>query len=219
MKAYVIAIKDCEPSQKAAERCIKSAAVFSSIQVDPFHAVTPRDKPEAFLKSEGIPLAGFKGPYSRWDNVLSCFSSHYKLWKMCAEGKQDFLIFEHDAVVNNEIKDVNFQGILSYGHPSYGEYKIPPYIGVNKLVSKEYLPGAHAYRIKPYAARVLIQEAKILAGPTDLFISNRRFPFIEEYYPWPVSALDTFTTVQKEKGCLSKHSYRKNPDSYDILKI
>ena len=44
------------------------------------------------------------------------------------------------------------------------------------------------------------------AIPVDKFICPQRFT-IAEYYPWPIEAHDTFTTIQKTKGCLSKHNY------------
>ena len=52
------------------------------------------------------------------------------------------------------------------------------------------------------------------AIPVDKFICPQRF-VITEYYPWPIEAHDSFTTIQKEKGCLSKHNYK--PGEYRIL--
>jgi len=42
MKAYVITIEDREPSVKAAEKCIESAAKFG-IKVEKWPAITPRN--------------------------------------------------------------------------------------------------------------------------------------------------------------------------------
>jgi len=30
---------------------------------------------------------------------------------------------------------------------------------------------------------------------------------LQEYWPWPVEAHDSFTTIQNENGCLAKHNY------------
>ena len=90
---------------------------------------------------------------------------------------------------------------------SYGKWVTPSTLGVNKLVSKQYLPGAHAYRVKPEAAKVLLETAKTHAGPTDLFIRNELFDFVEEYYPWPVVVRESFSTIQNENGCQAKHGY------------
>ena len=40
------------------------------------------------------------------------------------------------------------------------------------------------------------------------------FPNLEEYYPWPVEARDSFSTIQKKEGCLAKHGYN---DSYELI--
>ena len=109
---------------------------------------------------------------------------------------------------------VPYKGVLSLGAPSYGKFITPPNIGVNKLVSKQYLPGAHAYMVKPSAAKVLVDQARGYACPTDLFLRNDLFDFVEEYYPWPVLARDNFTTIQREAGCSAKHRYG---ETYQIL--
>ena len=78
-----------------------------------------------------------------------------------------------------------------------------------KLISKQYLPGAHAYGITPKGARAIIEQTIFNAGPTDVFLNNRLFTWLEEYYPWPVKCNDEFTTIQNETGCLAKHNYGK----------
>ena len=54
-----------------------------------------------------------------------------------------------------------------------------------------------------------MERAVTSSEPTDIFLSNKNFDFLEEYYPWPVHVRDTFTTIQKEKGCVAKHAYNK----------
>jgi GR25 family glycosyltransferase involved in LPS biosynthesis len=85
---------------------------------------------------------------------------------------------------------------------------------VNQLVSKPYFPGAHAYMLKPAGAKAFIAKAHEKPLPTDIFINKVNFPWLEEYYPWPVEARDTFTTIQKVEGCLAKHNYN---DDYKII--
>ena len=85
-------------------------------------------------------------------------------------------------------------------------YNKPEKFGVNPLTSKVYFPGAHAYRVKPNAAKFIIEQAKKFARPTDVFLNVETFPFLEEYYPWPVMAKDSFTTIQNEMGCKAKHN-------------
>lgn len=203
-----------------ADRCIKSAKEFSDIDVCYLPALTPAGNPLSVAKTHRIPTQKFlHNPYSRGLNCLSCFLSHYFAWQYSEFHNEEVLIFEHDAVVRGYIDiDVEYKGLLSFGAPSYGKFYAPPNMGVNKLVSKQYLPGAHAYMVKPGAAKVMIEKAKKEAEPTDVFLNNARFDFLEEYWPWPVEVQDEFSTVQNERGVQAKHNYRRNPSVYRILK-
>ncbi len=217
MKAFVITTVDIPQAVKSANKCIATAKRFS-IKVEMVKAFTPKDNPRELMLRRGLPLANFGNKWCRFDNALSCFLSHFNLWCHCTYQNENFLIFEHDAVVTRYINiTAPFVGLLSFGKPSYGTWKTPGYLGVNNLISKEYFPGAHAYLIKPWAAERLIKQAKIDACPTDVFLHNDRFPFLEEYYPWPVEVQETFTTVQKLEGCYAKHNYRDNPKKYEII--
>jgi GR25 family glycosyltransferase involved in LPS biosynthesis len=207
MRPFVIYVP-IDESEKAAARCIKSGAKFG-LRVEQFMGVTPRDYPIQLAKEMGIPTENFEEKYSRFENCLSAFLSHRRLWEWSYHNNEEVLIFEHDAVVTDYIPDVPYRGVLSYGHPSYGKWVTPSTLGVNKLISKQYLPGAHAYRVKPAAAKVLIETAKTHAAPTDIYIRNELFDFVEEYYPWPVVVKETFSTIQQEAGCLAKHGYDK----------
>lgn len=75
-------------------------------------------------------------------------------------------------------------------------------------------PGAHAYQVSWQAAEVLIKTAKSRAAPTDVFLNKNSFPFLQEYYPWPVVCADNFTTIQNERGCYAKHNFG---ETYEIL--
>ena len=212
MKSYVIAIKDMPKSVDVAQRCIRSMREHN---VRMFDAFTPNDNPQALLKNENIPTEHFYEIYSNPENCMAAFFSHYTLWKRCAEEKVEHQIFEHDAVAINDVPlIIPYDKCISLGKPSYGSYNTPTTLGVNTLQSKQYFPGAHAYRLKPEGAELLIKRAKIDAGPTDIFLHLGRFPWLQEYYPWPVEARDHFTTIQREEGCLAKHSYG---ESYEIL--
>ena len=212
MRAFVIYIPIYE-SERAAARCISSGKKFD-LKIELFKGFTPADYPEQIAQELGIPLHNFHEKYSRYLNCLSAFLSHRRLWEFCAHNQEEVLIFEHDAVVTDFIPNVPYRGVLSYGHPSYGKWVTPSTIGVNTLVSKQYLPGAHAYRVKPDAARILVNQAKHHAAPTDLYIRNDLFEFVEEYYPWPVVVRESFSTIQNENGCQAKHGYG---EGYQLL--
>jgi len=206
MKAYVITIMNMERSVEIAQRCIDSAKTFG-IEVEMFKAITPKDDVYKIAEEKGINLSGFDERYSRKENAIACFLSHYSLWDLSVKTSENILILEHDAVfVNGVDLNINFKGLLSLGKPSYGKYNTPR-DGISPLTSKNYLPGAHGYIVKPSAAVELINKSKVLSKPTDIFIDRRSFSWIEELYPWPVEVKDTFTTVQKRPGCVAKHSY------------
>lgn len=215
MKHYVITIKDIPQSVEYANRCIKSASNFD-MKVEQFDAVTPRNNDvHKMLKDEGISRLGFEEKYSRLDNCIAAFLSHYSLWKRCIELGHNITIFEHDAIIVDKIPDfINFKGCVNLGKPSYGKFQTPKKLGVNPLTSKQYFGGAHAYRITPSAAKHLVAKAKTNAAPTDVYLHNQNFSWLEEYYPWPVEVKDTFTTIQREAGCLAKHNYG---DTYEII--
>ena len=194
-----------------AQRCIDSAKNYN-MDVEIFPAITPKDDPEKILINEEINFDKFKNNiYSRYLNSLSCFLSHYFLWKKCIEIDEPRLILEHDAVFVDKLDtNTQFSHLLSIGKPSYGRFNIPKTVGVNKLTSKKYLPGAHAYIVKPNAAVEIVNMAKTKAEPTDVFLNMNNFPWIQEYYPWVVEVRDTFSTVQQVAGSIAKHSYNPN---------
>ena len=145
---------------------------------------------------------------------MAAFHSHWSLWKHCTEIKQKVTIFEHDAVILDSIPDMHFEGCINLGKPSYGNFNIPSYLGLNALSSKRYFPGAHAYRVNPLGASLMITQAKQYARPTDVFLNLDIFPWLQEYYPWPVEARDTFSTIQKVDGCWAKHGFN---NEYKII--
>ena len=214
MKSFVIKIKSEPKSVAIAQRCINSMPQFD---VQMFDAITPKDDPLKMAKEKGIPLQLFNEGYSRIENCVSAFLSHHTLWEMCYRDQEEYQIFEHDAVcVNNIPQFIPYEGCISLGAPSYGKFKTPENIGVNPLTSKPYFPGAHAYRLKPIGAKTLIGRAKKDARPTDVYLNRDYFPWLQEYYPWPVVVKESFTTIQKLEGCVAKHGYK---GGYEILKV
>lgn len=214
MNGYVITIKGHVKSETASVRCIASGTKFD-LHISPSWAITPENNPEKMLMDLGIPMERFKEKYSRPDNCMAAFLSHYSLWQKSVETNKPLIVFEHDAVIIDNIPvTANFDKVMNIGAPSYGKFNKPTYLGVGPLVSKPYFPGAHAYMIKPLGAKLLIEGAKTMAGPTDLFLRLSNFPWLQEYNPWPVVAKDSFTTIQNETGCLAKHNYN---DGYEIV--
>ena len=210
MKSYVITSMNNEKSVEVAERCIASGKKFG-VDIEKWGAVTPADAPQAIAKREGIQTKGFDEVYSRFENCLSAFLSHYSLWQECVRLNQNITIFEHDAVLYDAIPNRPFLGVMNIGEPSYGRFVQPRHIGVGPLTSKKYLPGAHAYQITPRGAKTLISTAQDnRARPTDVYINVDNFPWIQEYYPFVAKADDSFSTIQVERGCIAKHNYSED---------
>lgn len=209
MKSYVITIFDNDKSVESAKRCVDSGKRFGQ-DIEMFPAITPRDNPFELLKAEGIKVGGFKGAYSRLENCVSAFLSHYSLWNVAVNENIRVNIFEHDAILIDQIPGANFRYVMNFGAPSYGKYNQPRHIGVGPLTTKPYFPGAHAYSVTPEGARRLIACAKEKAGPTDVFINLEDMPWLQEYYPFAAEARDTFTTIQNVNGCLAKHNYNED---------
>lgn len=215
MIAKVITLKNVPQSVKVAERCIESAKKYG-VEVKKFNGITP-DTSSTIVTKYNINTDHFKEVYSRYENALAAFCSHFSLWQECAKAKTPYVILEHDAVFKDSLPNFLLGDIVNLGEPSYGRFNIPNYIGEGELISKAYLPGAHAYYITPKGARQLIEQAQVMAKPTDVFIHVSKFK-VGEYNPWPVKALDSFTTIQKTEGIKAKHSYMKT-GKMDIIDV
>lgn len=184
--------------------------------------------------------------YSKIDNAIAAFASHYSLWDHALTLSDDevFCILEHDAFPNEmltsrpdyldyfmfhlnncleqykELSTLSAPHIINVGAPSYGKYesKIIPFNSFKdyygKLISKEYFPGAHAYILGSGGAFQLIKKAKDdpqCIAPTDLYLSHENFPnMLYEYYQHLFVANDSFSTIQKLRGCAQKHNYDTN---------
>ena len=216
MRAFVITITDNPRSVKSAERCIASGAKHG-LEILKFDAFTPDNDPVRFLENHGINPDSFKEKYSRSLNCMSAFISHYSLWELSRELKETVVVFEHDAIVTGPVPvDVEFDKVMTFSKPSYGNYKTPIKLGVDGLIQKEYFGGAHGYMVKPEGAHFLISEAARRAQPTDIYLGKHNFPWLQEYYPWVCMAADSFTTIQNETGCGAKHN---NNDKYEIIDV
>lgn len=216
MKSYVITIKDIPQSVQCATRCQKSMVSTGGLECAQFPAITPRNTDiYAMCKDEGIDPNGFDEIYSRKDSCIAAFLSHYNLWKLAKKSDEPILILEHDAVaVMNINTQMQFDKCITISKPSYGKFKTPNFLGQQGLQQKQYFGGAHGYIVNAKGASELIAQAKIKAKPTDLFLDIRTFPWLQEHYPWKIEVNDSFTTIQKNTGCLAKHNYG---ETYGIL--
>ena len=216
MKSFVITLMKVPESVKMAERCIESAANHG-ITVSMFEAVTPEEG-MALARKHDINIKAFDEKYSRLENCVAAFMSHFLLWKEAINQKQDILIFEHDAVVTAPFPFIPaHNGVVTLGMPSYGNYNSAPQMGLQRMFSKRYLPGAHAYVVSPDGARTITHQATVKAGPTDVYLNMDTFSWIQEYYPWIAEARDTFSTIQNDNGIQAKHAYKKLGEKYKLI--
>ena len=227
MKAFVITIKGHKQSEAASDRFIQSVLkIHPKFVPEKFYGFTPKDNPEAILKQLGYPTKFFVEKYSRYHNAMAAYLSHRAIWEMCSKLNRSAFIFEHDALLvdslpikpngNEMIAHPLLGDIVNLGQPSYGNFNTPPNMGINKLTSKQYFPGAHAYFVRPNGANKLLEVSKKRAGPTDTFINLNSFPNLQEWFPWCAIAKDSFTTIQNTNGCLAKHNFNKG---YKIVKV
>lgn len=212
MKGYVVTLMNIPASVNVANRCIESGKRFG-INIEMFPA-TYKDKSRQELNKLGLKVGKFDPSWSNPDAVLGNFVSQYKIWNKIAESGEPGIVLEHDAVFTSKLPKLKGD-IINLGKPSYGRFfsKKEDEKGCFPMFSKKggYIPGAHCYYLTPAGAKQLIQKAKqVGAGPCDIFINNKNFPNIMEIYPWCAEVIDTFSTIQKEKGCIAKHNYNKD---------
>lgn len=224
IKKRVIVVEPIQETIELGNRLIESGNNHSCPNIELFYGINPiQYSPKGLFIKERFDDRSFTlNQYSVPERAMSCFLSHYRLWKECAETDNCIMmIFEHDAIFTRNFDEsilTKFKAILNIGAPSFGNFKTSNYQGIQPLFSKQYMPGAHAYIINTYGAKELISRIHGKPEPTDVYISNKRFPgLIEEYNPHFCIVDDSFTTVQLDNGCLAKHSYRKNPLSYRKL--
>jgi len=214
MKAFVITIKGHDKSEKIANRCIKTGKA-NGLTIEKHYGITPKDNPRKIFENRGFTLKNFNEKFSKSENALAAFLSHLSLWEKSIEINDTVAIFEHDAVITDTIPITsNFTGCMTFSKPSYGNYQKPIFFGVGKLTQKPYFGGAHGYIVNPSGSKQLVEKAITSAGPADVYLNVNNFPWLQEFYPWVCEAKDSFSTIQREKGCLAKHNYN---DQYEIV--
>jgi hypothetical protein len=173
-----------------------------------YHPGVWRDDAQAELAREGLKQAKFDESWSNTNAAMGNFVAQYRIWR-AVERDGPAIIMEHDAVVVAPIPKLAGQGdIITLGKPSFGKLRKPAKPGFYPLFSSgDKIPGAHGYYLTPAGASALVSMARRKGAiPVDKFICPQRF-HITEYSPWPIEAHDSFTTLQRVKGCLSKHNY------------
>lgn len=207
MRGYVVTLLNIPESIACATRCTQSARQFG-LDAD-LRAGVWRDVAQAELKAEGLKAGKWDTSWSNTDAVLGNFVAQYRIWREIEASGEPGIVMEHDAVVVARIPAVPEGDIVNMGKPSFGAVRPRTAPGFYPLFSGgDKIPGAHGYYLTPAGATQLVQAAQKHGGePVDKFINPQRFQ-IREYWPWPIEARDSFTTIQREKGCRSKHNWK-----------
>jgi hypothetical protein len=219
MKGYVVTILQLPPSVDIANRCVESGRMFG-VEVELFPAVYKTES-LAEMAKEGLIMGEINDAYSNVEAYVGNFISQFRIWKKIIEANAGGIVLEHDAVFVNSVPKLEGD-IINLGKPSYGKYAVKDTPGIYPMFSKPYtkpygvyIPGAHGYYVSPIGAKQLVDKAyEVGVVQCDLFLNNVNFPDIKELYPWIIEARDSFTTIQKEKGCKAKHNYN---NAYQIL--
>ena len=195
MKTFLITLSNNKDSVKSTKKVLESAKkVGYSEKIELFEGILPNEW------KKYLPFENFFHTYPRPDNVGACFASHYLLWKKCVELNEPILILEHDALFIDTIPNVDFQGCITFGRPSYirPQYMVyeEPKDGVNPLIQINFL-GHHAYAIKPHAAKLFCEDCKTIPlGANDVWMTKSAYHWLEEYRPYPIIADTAFSTIQ-----------------------
>jgi hypothetical protein len=215
MRAFIIALPNIPESVASGVRCAMSAQKFG-LEPRARDGVW-RDVARERMKDEGLRVAEFDQRYSNPDAVIGNFMAQYAVWQEIAHMDEPAIVMEHDAVVVAPLPEIPASvQFVTLGRPSFGRVPAPREDGIYPLFSRStHLAGAHGYYLTPAFAEQLVSVAQRKGVmPVDIFISPQRFAGIMEAYPWPIEAHDSFTTIQKRRGCVAKHNFC---DDYRIL--
>jgi GR25 family glycosyltransferase involved in LPS biosynthesis len=127
MKAYIISMLNDHESTVATRKLLRSIdSTKSNIDAMAFNAVTPETMNDNIQKVFGsqMPYANIQYTYPKTEaenrldilsglklsayptqdlrKRISCFLSHYSLWRLCYQMKEPIMVLEHDAIFNRK---------------------------------------------------------------------------------------------------------------------
>ena len=219
MRTFIITLKQVEFSQKMAEECRETAReVGYKPDIETFWGVYGREWRKHLPKTANT-FSYRKGDTST-DPIACCFTSHYLLWEKCIEINEPILILEHDAKFDSNIPDdLDFDMCINFGAPSFRRYSacnfIEPKNGIQPLRDEIFF-GHHGYAMKPEAAKIFcddVKSGKRMVVRNDTFIHAKYYPWLQEYYPYPISTrLNNITTVNKGGNRIANFEAESPPD-------
>lgn len=225
MQAKVITLSGNKESFEQADVLIDSSNHYkNNFLIDKFIASTPDSVIEEFherkLKwnypwtKEVIDIASGlkKTPYETADpkKRMACFMSHYRLWELCVQRQEPYMILEHDAVFTRKLELYTLEksrySVISLNDPRGATRKsavyhelikadtkparvnqVAPAPWIDEVQVPQGLPGNSAYYIKPDAAKKLLN-------------------LVQEFGAWPNDALMCKQLMPGRLGCLSYYA-------------
>jgi len=227
MKTFVITIMDLPESIDSAITTANTCSLYG-LSAELFPATVPEDNPtEIIHRILGREIStNVLRLEDRMDRVLSCLASQMRLWEWCAcdKNSEDFLILEHDARMIAPMPDIEVDGVISLGKPSFNEEQHSTHSwkdGINILEGQHrHFYGNHAILMSPAGAKEVLERMRDpslrFLHPADLLMkpSIMGEGLLKEYYPFPFDVEEKFTTVQGDRGTSIKNNV---PDDYQQL--
>lgn len=207
MKAFIISLTNEHESTVSTRKLLASIGRHCGSTVEPFvyNAVTPKTLKANMTKNfdntiatnitytypktpeenrydirTGLKLSAYQSKSGNIDSRLSCFMSHYNLWRTCVEINEPIMILEHDALfvgdfnwtkvskkftgmvlgLNNPIGATRrasmFNTQVEKAHKRGHEFTISEAPDIDDFDVPQGLAGNSAYIIKPSGASKLI---------------------------------------------------------------
>lgn len=185
MKSFIICLSKIESSYNNAlelQKSLKEINIHAELFEGSYGAVIKEEYLKKGKKRHPWGLKGERRPFREEDRNLEnvapgeigCFDSHYRLWKICVESNEPFMIFEDDVKIYRQYYPIEWQDVLSiaFSHKSkmalYIDYLENP-VGLPHAANyrQATMPGLGGYIIKPHAAKILVDTFKETFLPAD----------------------------------------------------
>lgn len=143
-RAFVISIKDAEVSEKQTKECLDSADKYGW-NVEVFWGVNGWLDGDRVMKENGLFLRD--DHKNMRFGMRGCTLSHWMLWKRCVDIGEPIIIFEHDTLIVDKWRPIEYNNTLLKLHKDYR----PNEIRIDRLVGR-HTSSAHAYCVSPESA-------------------------------------------------------------------
>jgi len=145
-KVFIIVLENNLHSQTMYNECLETAKKYNW-QLEQFNAFDGHSIEDSTWKDLNLKLPNDK-KFLRRKGVHGCFLSHYTLWKKSLETNESIIILEHDTLIQDYWKTVNFNCDVLKLHTSK-KYNYDVYCN-------KWSVGAQAYIISPTGAKKII---------------------------------------------------------------